>query len=85
METIETLAEFVSSCDFKDIPAASVAMAEDCVLDPAGCAAAGFSTGGAKSVRAVAGKRLGGGAFATPALPAAQDAKTLEIKEKPSC
>ena len=62
MGTIETLAEFVSSCDFEDIPAFTVALTEDLVLDATGCAAAGFGTGGARAVRAVAAKRLGSGA-----------------------
>ena len=61
MGTIETLAEFICSCEYGRIPAKSVAHAEDLVLDALGCAAAGFGTGGATAVRAVAPRRLGTG------------------------
>ena len=61
MGTMETLAEFVCSFESGRIPEKSVAHAEDLVLDAVGCAAAGFGTGGARAVRAVAPGRLGAG------------------------
>jgi 2-methylcitrate dehydratase PrpD len=64
MGTIETLADFIASFPARDIPATTRAMAEDCVLDATGAAAAGFGTGSAQAVRA-AGRSLFGPGPAT--------------------
>lgn len=61
MSTVDTLAEFVASFPNKDIPEASLSMAEDCVLDAIGAGAAGFGTGGAEATRSVAAALFGNG------------------------
>ena len=61
MGTIETLADFITSFPARDIPATTRAMAEDCVLDAIGAAAAGFGTGSAHAVRAVGRSLFGPG------------------------
>jgi 2-methylcitrate dehydratase PrpD len=61
MTTIETLADFIASFPARDIPPTTRAMAEDCILDATGAAAAGFGTGGAQAVRAVGGSLFGPG------------------------
>ena len=61
MGTIETLADFVASFPAREIPATTRAMAEDCVLDSVGSAAAGFGTGSAHAVRAASRSLFGPG------------------------